>query len=471
MKASLYLRVSTIEQAEHGYSIDEQRERLISYCKAMGWDVAGIYIDPGFSGSNMERPGLKNMIAEIKNYDKVVVYKLDRLSRSQKDTLTIIEDTFIKNNIDFVSLMESLDTSTAFGRATIGILSAFAQLERENFKERSKLGRTGRARTGKWVGAGKPPIGYEYDVDKQELVINEYEAQQIKTIFDLYIKGKSYVSILNEANKLGFKHKYGEWNNFGNLANTLKNPVYTGKVKFNGQYFPGNHQAIITEEVFNKTQELIKERTNTDVYKQRNAFSHLLWCGECGTHMGFRHKKDRFSRQPRFYCRSKDTANKRLNIDCSIGTFLAAEVEEFVLDKINSLPTDKRKLEKAMGSSAKKDLSWINKRLDEIVKQSNRILELYQVGTIEVDLLNKKIKELQEEKSKLVDLQEQELSEKENKKSNLLIMQKAIIDIKKNWNKMELNAKINTLNVLIDRIILNCGNIEIYWNNIIESDE
>lgn len=122
LKVVIYVRVSTTEQATEGYSIGEQTERLKMYCEAMGWEIVDIFVDPGYSGGDTNRPGLTSMIktVETTDVDKVVVYKLDRLSRSQKDTLFLIEDVFLKNNTDFVSMNENFDTSTPFGRAMIG---------------------------------------------------------------------------------------------------------------------------------------------------------------------------------------------------------------------------------------------------------------------------------------------------------------------------------------------------------------
>lgn len=124
MKVALYPRVSSHEQVE-GYSIGEQIDRLTKYCEAMGWEIYKIYTDPGYSGGNTERPGLQEMLKDIKagKVDKVVVYKLDRLSRSQKDTMMLIEDEFLAYGVDFVSMSENFDTSTPFGRAMIGILA------------------------------------------------------------------------------------------------------------------------------------------------------------------------------------------------------------------------------------------------------------------------------------------------------------------------------------------------------------
>ena len=161
VNTALYVRVSTQEQATEGYSVQEQTDRLTKYSEAMGWSVFKVYTDPGFSGGRTDRPGLQAMINDIrKGYiDKVLVYKLDRLSRSQKDTLNLIEDEFLAHNVDFISMCENFDTSTPFGRAMVGILAVFAQLEREQIKERMFMGKEARAKEGKYPGAKQPPVG------------------------------------------------------------------------------------------------------------------------------------------------------------------------------------------------------------------------------------------------------------------------------------------------------------------------
>ena len=174
IKAALYVRVSTDRQAEEGYSIDVQTERLIAFTKTMDGDVSyELYIDDGFSGASLVRPAMQRLItaASDKTITHVCVYKLDRLSRSQKDTLHLIEDIFLPNNIAFVSIQESFNTATAFGRAVVGILSVFAQLERENIYERTRSGMQKRVEAGFWPGGGGVPFGYDYDLDNP-LILN-----------------------------------------------------------------------------------------------------------------------------------------------------------------------------------------------------------------------------------------------------------------------------------------------------------
>ena len=165
MITALYERVSTAEQSKSGYSIGEQKERLESYAKAMGLPTIKHYTDPGFSGGSLKRPAIKQLITDVQNnkISHVIIWRLDRLSRSQRDTLYLVQDVFNKNNVKFMSLNESLDTSTPMGMAMIGIMSAFAELEREQIKERMSMGREARAKAGLYHGGGNfDPLGYNY---------------------------------------------------------------------------------------------------------------------------------------------------------------------------------------------------------------------------------------------------------------------------------------------------------------------
>ena len=202
----LYVRVSLDIQVD-GYSIDEQLVRLRKYCEAHGWTIYNEYVDPGFSGANIDRPAMLKLLKDVreKKIDTVLVYKLDRLSRSQKDTLYLIEEEFLPNGVDFVSMSENFDTSTPFGKAMIGILSVFAQLEREQIKERLAMGHIGRAKAGYWRGGSNAPVGYDF-IDGR-LVINEYEALQVRKIFELFLNGETLNSIAKYMSE-NYTNKY-----------------------------------------------------------------------------------------------------------------------------------------------------------------------------------------------------------------------------------------------------------------------
>ena len=171
IKAGLYARVSTDSQLE-GYSIDAQKEFLISYAKSKDYTEFEFYIDGGYSGKDLNRPAIQRLIEDCKNHkiDAVFVFKLDRISRSQRDTLYLIEEVFNKYDVSFISMRENFDTSSPFGKAMIGVLSVFAQLERETILERTRIGLKKRAEAGLWRGGGKIPFPYRYDRNTGTLV-------------------------------------------------------------------------------------------------------------------------------------------------------------------------------------------------------------------------------------------------------------------------------------------------------------
>ncbi|MCR2048138.1 recombinase family protein [Acetatifactor muris] len=190
-----YVRVSTVEQAEEGYSIQEQSEKIKSYCKAMGWELASIQSDPGYSGATLDRPGINQVIKDVQGgyVKKVIVWKLDRLSRSQKDTLVLLEDVFLQNGCNFVSIMESFDTATPFGRCIVGILAAFAQMERENIKARLVMGKQAGLKEGNYY-SGITPIGYKSELQengKRMLIVDPFTSQAVKDMYKLYSSGRS----------------------------------------------------------------------------------------------------------------------------------------------------------------------------------------------------------------------------------------------------------------------------------------
>ena len=206
VSVALYVRVSSREQADEGYSIGEQTERLQKYAEAMGWDVAKVYVDPGYSGGNIDRPGLKELIKDVEagKVNMVVVYKLDRLSRSQFDTLYLIEKVFLPNNTDFISMTENFSTNSSLGRAMIGFLAVFAQLEKDKINERTVMGKEARAKEGKWGGGSSVAVGYDYDPISQELIVNDYEKMQILELVDLFLKGTPIRTISTILNDKGY---------------------------------------------------------------------------------------------------------------------------------------------------------------------------------------------------------------------------------------------------------------------------
>jgi len=280
VKAALYVRVSTDRQAEEGYSIEVQKERLIAFTKTLDGEVSyELYIDDGFSGASLERPAIQRLITDVGNRSltHVCVYKLDRLSRSQKDTLHLIEDIFLPNNVAFVSIQESFNTATAFGRAVVGILSVFAQLERENIYERTRSGMQKRVEAGFWPGGGGVPFGYDYDLEKGILVPNE-DAGTVRQIYDLYLKG---YSLQNIANILGLKYEKL-------AAQILLRKTNIGIIEYNGVEYKGQHEPIVPREVYERAIALHAQRSEKNLAPStKHLLTGLVRCGVCGAKLRY----------------------------------------------------------------------------------------------------------------------------------------------------------------------------------------
>jgi len=246
--AALYVRVSTEEQAKHGYSIMAQEEALTNYCKALGYEIYKIYKDEGISAKEMKnRPSLQELLkeAEEKKFAAIFIYKLDRFSRSLKDLILTIDK--IKSwGIDFVSLQDRIETTSASGKLMFHIISAFAEFERNVIGERTKFGMDKKARDGSFVS--KAPIGYKF-VNK-ELIIDEKLSKKVLTIFKEFIETDISLNKLAEKNNL----------TTSGIIKLLTNKTYLGVVKFGGEY-KGKHSSIINETIFNIAQDKLRHKT------------------------------------------------------------------------------------------------------------------------------------------------------------------------------------------------------------------
>ncbi|HEP5229971.1 TPA: recombinase family protein [Streptococcus pyogenes] len=392
-KVAIYVRVSTTNQAEEGYSIEEQKDKLSSYCNIKDWSVYKIYTDGGFSGSNTKRPALEQLIRDAKKklFDTVLVYKLDRLSRSQKDTLYLIEDVFTKNNIAFLSLQENFDTSTPFGKAMIGLLSVFAQLEREQIKERMQLGKLGRAKSGKSMMWARTSYGYDYHRETGTVTINPVQSLAIKFIFEQYLSGRSITKLRDDLNDKYPKEI--DWN-YRAVRMILANPVYCGYNQYKGQVYPGNHEPIITEEDFNKTQEELKIRQNTAAekfnprpFQAKYMLSGIAQCGYCGAPLTITlgTKRKDGSRNIRYQCKNRFPRTTRGvttyndNKKCDSHFYEKADIEENVLKQISKLQNDTSYLDDLFSDDQDNgiDRDSYQKQIEELTAKLSRLNDLY----------------------------------------------------------------------------------------------
>lgn len=456
----LYVRVSTQEQAQEGYSIGEQTERLKGYSKAMGWKVYKVYIDPGYSGGSLNRPALQQLIDDVNDHriQKVVVYKLDRLSRSQKDTLSLIEDVFNTNNVDFVSMCENFDTSTAFGRASIGILSVFAQLEREQIKERMSMGKDARVKTGKWMGSNNIPIGYDYK--DSELIINEYEKIQVLKIFDMFLSGSSMRKIANTLNQSGYHNKFGKWSN-KSVMRVLQSRTYIGEIYFKGQWYPGNHERIISDQEHEKTMQLLtlvreKYSKNLRPGKAGSYLAGLLYCDKCGA------KYHKIGTKNTYYScasRAKRSMHMVKDPNCKNKNWKIEVLDEIVFEQIRQLSMDHGYKPEQPEEQNDKD-KVILSEIAKIDHQMSKLMELYSMDQVPIDMLQDKIHTLSDNRDALM----KELDTIKNPvitKEDADEMIKSFEEVLERGSFDEIRYLLTSL---IDRIDLNDEDVTIHWN-------
>src|SRR5580692_11594753 len=291
LRCAIYTRKSTEEGLEQEFnSLDAQREAAEAFIQSQrreGWIVLPeLYDDGGFTGANMDRPALARLLhaVEAGDLDCVVVYKVDRLSRSLLD-LTRMLSVFEKNNVSFVAVTQQFNTSTSLGRLPLNILLSFAQFERELIGERTRDKMSSARKKGKWVG-GCPVLGYDVDTGGGRLVVNEPEAERVRAVFALFEKLGSALTTLAEIERRNWRLK--SWTRksglfraggpfaLNSLRRLLTNIIYTGAIRHRGQSYPGEHAAILVPGAWERVQNLITPRVALARGRSRNAESACL---------------------------------------------------------------------------------------------------------------------------------------------------------------------------------------------------
>jgi len=446
--AAIYIRVSTDAQREEGYSIEAQKEMLTAYCVSKSIKNYEYYIDGGYSGSNIERPELKRLINDVKNgkISCVLVYKLDRLSRSQKDTLYLIEDVFNPHKVDFVSLNESMDTSTPLGRLMLGILSAFAQLERENIKERTSMGMKERIKMGYWMGGGRVPFGYDYDADAGILVPNK-DAETVKKIYKLYLLGYSTNHI---ARMLGLSYE--------KLARQiLKRKTNAGYICFNGEEYKGLHEPIISVETYEKAMQLMRERSKTTSYDSGHLLTGLVKCGCCGARMRY-HKWGKNGYKIVCYSRDKYKSHLVRNPQCPNKGIMAKELEEAVKADLFSLNIEGKDKQSGGDYESIEDiLRQREKRINEKLKKLYHMFAENDDSALE-DAINETKAELNEIKKELnAEIEQRTVSEINRE------VKKQLSTLSETWDYMTSHEKRDIIRHCVSEIIVDKDNVNIYY--------
>lgn len=474
-KVAIYVRVSTTNQAEEGYSIDGQLDSLTKYCEAMGWSVYQKYIDAGFSGGKLERPDILKLIKDAKRgvFDTILVYKLDRLSRNVQDTLYLVKEVFNKNEVHFVSLQENLDTSSAMGNLFLTLLSAIAEFEREQIKERMQLGKLGRAKSGKSMMWAKVAYGYTYHVGTGEMTVNQSEAVVVRKVFTSYLNGRSITKLRDDLNQ-----KYPKtpaWS-YRTIRQMLDNPVYCGYNKYKGVIYTGNHEAIISEDVYNQVQEEIKIRQikayaqnkNPRPFQSKYMLSGIGQCGYCKAPLKslLRNTKKDGTRTVRYECHQRRPKKIRGvttyndNKKCNSGIYSKDDLEAYVLESISKLQTDSDYIDELFNIELEKlDREAINKEIETLSNKISKLNDLYINNLITLDELKKqsntfntKIEILKDELAN-----DPAIKRQKNKQKMLKILDtKDVFEMNYEEQKMLVRA-------LIDKVQVTSDSIKILW--------
>lgn len=348
VRCAIYTRKSSEEGLEQDFnSLDAQREACEAYIKSQmheGWVLLDKqYNDGGYSGGTMERPAFKELLKDIENdeVDIVVVYKVDRLTRSLMDFSKII-DVFDRHETSFVSITQQFNTTTSMGRLTLNILLSFAQFEREVTGERIRDKIAASKKKGMWMG-GKVPLGYSKE-DKKLVIYNE-DAQKVQTLFEKYLELKSVPKLMQYLKENEIKTKTDKYFSKGQLYHLLANKIYIGKITHKDKIYDGEHEAIICDDFFEKVQKLLYENKvdkTCGVKSSSNSLLAGLIYDDLGNKMTPSHSNSH-GRRYRYYISRALKNNEETG---SVSKIPAGEVEKFVIETTKEFLQDKKQIQK-----------------------------------------------------------------------------------------------------------------------------
>lgn len=402
----IYTRCSTDDQAQGDFAtLDAQAH----HCKNMLDALAeigknGIINDDGFPGKDLNRPGMQKILEDVnkkkRTFDGIIFFRLDRLTRNPRDLYTLI-DLFRDHDIDFISVRENLDSSTAIGRVVIGILGLLSAFERELTGERVKASAIARVRQGRWVG-GKLPYGYKLvpdgdrlpnGVQPNRIEIDDDMGPRLRVIWELAAQNKSLTKIGVELEKRTIYTCTGKLWRKQNISNIIKNPFYKGYIHYSGEMHKGNHEALIDEKLWEKANRiLVAKLPGHKFVKKPKEYKFLLEglmrCGECGSHMmscysgnGKRHK---------FYY--YECGRSKQALGCSTKRISASILDKALIEYFKRASQDQNIINRAIGNAileAKVKFESIETRihekeqaLDALKREARKLLDLALEGTV-----------------------------------------------------------------------------------------
>jgi site-specific DNA recombinase len=387
VRCAIYTRKSTEEGLDQEFnSLDAQREAGQAYIASQrhaGWlALPQYYDDGGYSGANIDRPGLGQLLADIAEgkVDCVVVYKVDRLSRSLLDFARLME-TFERHRVSFVSVTQQFNTATSMGRLVLNVLLSFAQFEREMIAERTRDKIAATRRKGKWCG-GMPRLGY--DVQNGKLIVNEREAQRVRQIFAVYLQQPSLTLTVRELcrrhwttknwiTRKGRPRGGRAFTKYG-LSSLLRNVVYIGQVRYKDEAHPGEHQAIVDQELFQQVQVALKRNANRRGRNRNDPalLRGLLYCAACDCPMAYHNAIKKQRRYPYYVCRR---ATRQGWQSCPAPSLPAGQVERFVVEQMLRVAQEQENSDGRSPPSSSLPARWESLSPHDRVAMVDRLIE------------------------------------------------------------------------------------------------
>lgn len=471
-KVSLYIRVSTGRQASEGDSLEEQEKELKKFCEYKNYLIHKTHIERGKSAKDTNRAEYQKLLEDVKakRINAVVVKKLDRLSRSLLD----FEDFMLtaqNNEVEFISLKENFDTTNAMGKAMLRVALVFAQLEREQTSERVKDVMAYRAENGLHNG-GKPAYGY--DLVNKGLVPHKQERKIIELIFNKFIETKSTLETAKALNALGYRNRMDKLWDCRKILQIIKNPLYIGKVNWADKQYPGLHQPLIPEKIFDQVQIVFQKKgSNFFAYTNTNALLRgLLICGYCHNMMTPSHSLNS-QKKKFFYYRCTSTINhaQKKEIPCKIKYVAFKTIEPKITSLLLSLTRESQfklienkilKHNQAIDIEAgqtKTEVLELQHKLGNIKSSKDRYLDSLissQFLSLERKKINDKLEALALEEKQtqaLLYKKEFELSQKTSGQIDLTEFKQALVSFKKDYDTFSDEHLRNYLIRLLKEIV------------------
>jgi site-specific DNA recombinase len=422
VRCGIYTRKSTEEGLDQAFNtLDAQREAAESFIDSQrqeGWvALPQKYDDGGYTGANMDRPALKRLLDDVQTgaVNCVVVYKVDRLSRSLLDFARIME-ILDNHGATFVSVTQQFNTTSSMGRLTLNILLSFAQFEREMISERTRDKMGAARRKGKWVG-GNPVIGYDVAPKGGSLLVNQAEAQRVREIFGLYLELGSLIPVVEELHRRGWRMKAwmtregrqagGKPIAKNSLYNLLTNMIYVGKVEYGGQVYAGEHDRIVDDETWNRVQSALNRNGRRGGRNIGNKYSALLKglvrCGTCDVGMlhTYVNKKDRLYR---YYVCVK--AHQRGWAQCETRSVSAPALESAVLDQLRGIGRNRAMLREVLrqitehrqrdSAEIKREKTDVEKELKRVAREMTQTVSMVGKASPAAEFATNRLAELQD---------------------------------------------------------------------------